>query len=109
MGLKDKITGRAKQAAGDLTGNEALRREGVEEERKGQAKEDLSEAELRAQREREQAMDTREDARRRAEEAAARELEKGDAVATGQARPATEAESRAERMETEVEARERRT
>ena len=44
MGLKDKLTGRLKQAAGDLKGDPSLRREGVDEERKGDAKEDLEAA-----------------------------------------------------------------
>ena len=41
MGLFDKITGRAKQAAGDLADDPSLRQEGRREERKGDAKEDL--------------------------------------------------------------------
>ena len=44
MGLMDKITGRAKKAAGDLAGDPSLRREGRDEERKGEAKEDLARA-----------------------------------------------------------------
>ncbi|GAC1322732.1 MAG: hypothetical protein NVSMB25_18230 [Thermoleophilaceae bacterium] len=48
MGLTDKITGKAKQAAGDITGDSGLRREGKQEERKGDAKEDLARAEDRA-------------------------------------------------------------
>ncbi len=48
MSLIDKITGRAKKAAGDVTGDTSLRREGVKEERKGEAKEDLARAEDRA-------------------------------------------------------------
>ena len=34
MGLTDKITGRAKKAAGDLSGDASLKREGGKEERK---------------------------------------------------------------------------
>ena len=49
MGITDKITGRAKQAAGDLSGNEALRRQGVQEERKDKAKEELAAEERRAE------------------------------------------------------------
>jgi len=53
MGIQDKVTGRLKQAAGDLTGNAKLRAEGQREERKGEAKEDLdrlnAEADLKAQ------------------------------------------------------------
>jgi len=44
MSLIDKLTGRAKKAAGDLTGDGSLRREGRTEEKKGEAKEDLNEA-----------------------------------------------------------------
>jgi uncharacterized protein YjbJ (UPF0337 family) len=41
MSILDKLTGRAKKAAGDLAGDPGLRREGRQEERKGEAKEDL--------------------------------------------------------------------
>jgi len=44
MGLKDKVTGRLKQAAGDLKGDAELRRQGADEEAKGEAKEDLEAA-----------------------------------------------------------------
>jgi uncharacterized protein YjbJ (UPF0337 family) len=44
MGLKDKLTGRLKQAAGDLKGDPSLRSEGLDEERKAEAKEDLEAA-----------------------------------------------------------------
>jgi len=42
MGFLDKITGRAKKAAGDVTGDSSLRREGRQEERKGEAKDELA-------------------------------------------------------------------
>jgi len=42
MSLIDKITGRAKKAAGDLADDPSLRRQGRTEERKGEAKEELS-------------------------------------------------------------------
>ena len=42
MGLMDKITGRAKQAAGDITGDASTKREGKQEERKGEAKDELA-------------------------------------------------------------------
>ena len=48
MGITDKITGRVKKAAGVLKDDEALRREGRQEERKGQAKEELSETQAKA-------------------------------------------------------------
>jgi uncharacterized protein YjbJ (UPF0337 family) len=44
----DKVTGRAKQAAGDLTDDASLRREGGKEERKGEAKDELARSEERA-------------------------------------------------------------
>jgi uncharacterized protein YjbJ (UPF0337 family) len=47
-GITDKITGKAKQVAGDLTNNEKTRREGKLEERKGEKKDELADAEERA-------------------------------------------------------------
>ncbi|HEX8083396.1 MAG TPA: CsbD family protein [Solirubrobacteraceae bacterium] len=48
MGILDKITGRAKKAAGDIADDPSLRREGRQEERKGEAKEELSNAQEKA-------------------------------------------------------------
>jgi uncharacterized protein YjbJ (UPF0337 family) len=48
MGIQDKITGRIKQAAGDLKGDEKLRADGLAEERKGEAKEELERARAEA-------------------------------------------------------------
>ena len=45
----DKITGRAKKAAGDLTGDGSLRSQGRREERKGEEKENLAEAQDRVE------------------------------------------------------------
>ena len=50
MGITDKISGRVKQAAGDLTDNPSLRKEGRKEERKGEAKEELDRAQAKADR-----------------------------------------------------------
>lgn len=44
MSILDKITGRAKKAAGDLTDDPSLRREGRREEEKGEKKEQLDHA-----------------------------------------------------------------
>jgi uncharacterized protein YjbJ (UPF0337 family) len=44
MGLKDRITGRAKKAAGDLSGDSGLRSQGAREEAKADAQEDLKNA-----------------------------------------------------------------
>ena len=49
MGILDKITGRAKKAAGDLTDDASLRQEGRQEERKGEAKDELARADERAE------------------------------------------------------------
>ena len=48
MGFLDKLTGRAKQAAGDLADDPSLRREGRREERKGEAKDELAHADEKA-------------------------------------------------------------
>ena len=48
MSILDKITGRAKKAAGDVTGDGSLRSQGRREERKGEEKEKLAEAQDRA-------------------------------------------------------------
>jgi uncharacterized protein YjbJ (UPF0337 family) len=48
MSIIDKITGKAKQAAGDVTSDSSLRREGVREEEKGEKKEQLDRAQERA-------------------------------------------------------------
>jgi uncharacterized protein YjbJ (UPF0337 family) len=42
MGITDKLTGRVKQAAGDLVDDPSLHREGRQEERKGEAKDELA-------------------------------------------------------------------
>jgi uncharacterized protein YjbJ (UPF0337 family) len=49
-GIVDKITGKAKQAAGDVTGDSGLRREGLNEEEKGEKKDQLADAENKADR-----------------------------------------------------------
>jgi uncharacterized protein YjbJ (UPF0337 family) len=50
MSLTDKVTGRVKKAAGDLTDDAGLRREGRDEERKGEAKEELARDQEKADR-----------------------------------------------------------
>lgn len=50
MSLIDKITGRTKKAAGDLTDDPSLRNEGRRDERKGEAKEELADAHEKADR-----------------------------------------------------------
>jgi uncharacterized protein YjbJ (UPF0337 family) len=50
MGITDKISGKVKQAAGDLTGDASTRRDGVMEERKADAKDEMARAEEHADR-----------------------------------------------------------
>jgi uncharacterized protein YjbJ (UPF0337 family) len=57
MGLLDKITGRAKKAAGDLADDPSLRREGSQEERKGEAKDELQTAHERVEQKAEEVAD----------------------------------------------------
>ena len=52
MSTQEKATGRVKQAAGDSAGDERLRREGVEEERKADARRELHDAQRRAEQKR---------------------------------------------------------
>ena len=54
MGMTDKITGRVKKAAGDLTDDASLRKEGRREERKGEAKEELARQQDKADRKRDE-------------------------------------------------------
>jgi uncharacterized protein YjbJ (UPF0337 family) len=49
MSIFDKLTGRAKKAAGDLADDGSLRREGAREERKGEAKDQLDNAQERVE------------------------------------------------------------
>jgi uncharacterized protein YjbJ (UPF0337 family) len=48
MSIIDKITGRAKKAVGDVSGDGSLRAQGRREERKGEEKENLAAAQDRA-------------------------------------------------------------
>src|SRR4051794_5627258 len=50
MGITDKVSGRVKKAAGDLTDNPELHRQGAREERKGQARQEARRAQERADR-----------------------------------------------------------
>ena len=57
MSILDKLTGRAKQAAGDLTDDGGLRRQGQREESKGEKKEELDRAQDKADRKSEEVAD----------------------------------------------------
>ena len=50
MSILDKLTGRAKQAAGDLADDSGLRRQGRREEQKGEKKEERDQAREKADR-----------------------------------------------------------
>lgn len=64
MGIGDKVSGRVKQAAGSLTGSEALRREGLDEERRGDAKEQAAREQESADRQQQRADDKAHEAER---------------------------------------------
>ena len=49
MSIMDKITGRAKKAVGDITGDPSTRAEGRREERKGEEKDKLADAQDRVE------------------------------------------------------------
>ena len=55
MGLLDKLLGRGKKAAGDVTGDSSLRREGMHQEQAGQADDRAAKHEELAAEERERA------------------------------------------------------
>jgi len=55
MGLLDKLLGRGKKAAGDLTGDASMQREGAAQEREANAVDRASQHEEMAQEQREQA------------------------------------------------------
>jgi uncharacterized protein YjbJ (UPF0337 family) len=57
MSILDKLTGRAKQAAGDLADDASLRRQGKREEEKGEKKEERDQARERADQKAEEAAD----------------------------------------------------
>src|SRR5215216_1950428 len=78
MGIEDKISGRIKQAAGDLLGHDGLKRQGAQEERKADAENEAREAEARADAEARRAEAKREDAEQRAAAAARKEFAKAE-------------------------------
>ena len=55
MSFLDKILGRGKKAAGDLTGDDSMRKDGAHQEQEANASERAESAEERAQAERESA------------------------------------------------------
>ena len=57
MSITDKITGRIKKAAGDLADDASLRRQGRDEERKGEAKDELARSRERSDRKAEEVAD----------------------------------------------------
>jgi uncharacterized protein YjbJ (UPF0337 family) len=61
MGLLDKLLGRGKKAAGDLTGDSSMRREGAAQERATNAEDRATQHEQMAQEQRDQAAQARAD------------------------------------------------
>ena len=59
MGFLDKLLGRSKKAAGDMTGDSSMRQEGMHQEQEAMAKERAESAEETAQGERERAEEHR--------------------------------------------------
>ena len=59
MSFLDKLLGRGKKAAGDVAGDESLRKEGVHQEQEGMAEDRADAAEDRAQAAREDAAEHR--------------------------------------------------
>lgn len=55
MGIMDKISGRAKKAAGDVTDNASLRQQGRKEEQKGNAQDNAARQQEKADAESERA------------------------------------------------------
>lgn len=105
MGIRDKVTGRVKQAAGDLAGNQKLQRKGRQEERKGDAKDELAREDAEALRQEAKAKRERDKAETRAQSAAARERAKAEP----DQRRARESRGKAARKAGEVESLQRKT
>jgi uncharacterized protein YjbJ (UPF0337 family) len=59
MGWLDRLLGRGKKAAGDMTGDSSMRREGMHQEQEGMAEDRAASAEQMAQEERERAAEHR--------------------------------------------------
>jgi uncharacterized protein YjbJ (UPF0337 family) len=59
MGFLDKLLGRTKKAAGDMTGDSSMRSEGMHQEQEGMAEDRAASAEEMAQTERERAAEHR--------------------------------------------------
>jgi uncharacterized protein YjbJ (UPF0337 family) len=59
MGLLDKLLGRGKKAAGDMTDDASLRHEGMHQEQEGMAEDRAADAEGHAQEAREEAAEHR--------------------------------------------------
>lgn len=79
MGIQDKISGRVKQAAGDLLGHDGLKRQGRQEERKADAEVEAREAKARADAEAQRAEQIKQEAEQRAASAARKEFAKAEA------------------------------
>jgi len=104
MGITDKITGRVKQAAGDILGDEDLHRQGTQEERKADAKAELEKERARAEAAEAEADQRTDAAEKRAASAARREFERANASIERDEAKAQAARERAQRKAEEVDA-----
>ena len=103
-GIVDRASGTVKQVAGDILNRPGLRRQGTQEELKGEAKDDLAQREQAAEAERVRAEAVEEQATQRAAEAAKREFETAQRTVDAQEQRVEAMEAAAERKEREVEA-----
>jgi uncharacterized protein YjbJ (UPF0337 family) len=78
MGVTDKLTGRVKQAAGDILGSDDLHRQGKQEERKGEAQAELAREEADLRKAETAAEARREEAEQRAAAAARKEFDRAE-------------------------------
>ncbi len=78
VGLADRATGKAKQVAGGLVGKPDMRRQGLEEERKGEAREELRAQQQKVADEEQRATELEHEERERAAERAQKEFARAE-------------------------------
>jgi uncharacterized protein YjbJ (UPF0337 family) len=103
MGLADRVTGQAKETAGAVLGRPGLRRQGVQEQARGAARESLADQEARLAEEEARTEDVEHEARERAAEAAKREFARAERTIQRKQEHLEDERERTERAEAEVE------
>ena len=101
-GIVDRATGTLKQVAGDVLNKPGLRRQGTQEELKGEAKDELAQREQAAEAERVRAEAVEQQATERAAEAAKREFERAEQTVEAERRRVEAVEKSAELKEREI-------